>query len=407
MPKETLNDRMRGEAHGGCDPQVVDSSGEHLNNIEHESTDIFLYGGNIAAACMATNAVARPQVDLTDEEQRTMKLQMNRTNAQRNRDRKRMMVDILQAESDQLTKSNMELKNQNLGIRKVIDIVKQQLKKRGEQHSIQISPAMPQPKKQKVKMRVEPLPRLPPLLSSTATGSRGGRGLFLGGQQASAQYQAKSYLDRDILVDAMARDIVIREQRVLREQLLANMLDNQQATYVQQQPGVITTPQRLNSASLSSSSRLDPQARPTSLPSSENTGSSILASHLRAADGILQVNPSVVLGFQPPFSLVQQSNLLKLLRRNDLSGGGPAVTRPSDALHRRPERTSYDLLRQVSAPAALLSDITPREAGSRSSSGGSSNPRSSVDVLLAAASASYVATNTLELLAQQKGNLFQ
>jgi hypothetical protein len=67
---------------------------------------------------------------------------MNRANAQRNRDRKRVVVDILQAESDRLTTSNMELKNQNSEIRKVIDIVNQQLKKTGEQHRIQISPAI-------------------------------------------------------------------------------------------------------------------------------------------------------------------------------------------------------------------------------------------------------------------------
>jgi hypothetical protein len=80
---------------------------------------------------------------------------MNRTNAQRNRDRKRIMVYILEAESDRLTKSNMELKNQNSEIRKVIDTVKQQLKKRGEHHSIQISRlAIPPPTKREVDMLV-------------------------------------------------------------------------------------------------------------------------------------------------------------------------------------------------------------------------------------------------------------
>jgi hypothetical protein len=238
-------------------------------------------------------------------------------------------------------------------------------------------------------MRVQPPRHLPPLLSATATGSRGIPGLFLGGQQALlAQDQAKSYMgSRDSLVDAMARDIVIREQHVLREQLLANMLlVNQQAPSSSvQQPGVSTIStlhQRLNGTSLSSSSRLvleDHQARPTTaLPSSESTRFSLLANHL-LADGILQVDPSVVLGFRslPPFSLAQQeSNLLKLLRQNaDRSSGGPAVARPPTVttLHRRPERTSYALVQQVSAPVALLSAITPREAGRSSSAGGSSS----------------------------------
>jgi hypothetical protein len=161
MSKETAldEDRKRGEAHRLCEPaHVVEISGGEPLHIEQESTAIFMYGGNIAAACMATNAVASPQVSLTDEEQRTKRLEMSRTNAQRNRERKRVVVDILRAEGDRLTKSNMELKNQNSEIRKAIDIVKKQhqLKKRGEQHSIQISPAISPPKKQKVEMRVQP-----------------------------------------------------------------------------------------------------------------------------------------------------------------------------------------------------------------------------------------------------------
>jgi hypothetical protein len=97
---------------------------------------------------------------------------------------------------------------------------------------------------------------------------------------------------------------------------------------------------------------------------------------------------------------------MKLLQQNDRSDGGPAVmvARPSAVLHQRPERTCYDLVQQqVSAPVALLSAITSREVGRSSSSGYSA--RSSANV--AAASASYVGTNTLEFLAQQKGcNLF-
>ena len=93
-----------------------------------EGTELLYGGSNIAAACAATNAVARPQVDLTDEEQRTKRLQMNRANAQRNRDRKRIMIDMLQSEKSQLTETNAALKKHNAELREAIKSIKLRLR---------------------------------------------------------------------------------------------------------------------------------------------------------------------------------------------------------------------------------------------------------------------------------------
>ena len=103
------------------------SSHEEPQTIQ-EGTELLYGGSNIAAACAATNAVARPQVDLTDEQQRTKRLQMNRANAQRNRDRKRIMIDMLQNEKSQLIETNAALKKQNAELGEAIKAIKLRLR---------------------------------------------------------------------------------------------------------------------------------------------------------------------------------------------------------------------------------------------------------------------------------------
>ena len=92
-----------------------------------------MYASNIAAACVAANALTRPQADLTDQQQKRRRLQMNRNNAQRNRDRKRIMIDMLQTEKTRLTTLNEKLQDKNKVINKHIDELKKNLESKSKQ----------------------------------------------------------------------------------------------------------------------------------------------------------------------------------------------------------------------------------------------------------------------------------
>eukprot|EP00525_Craspedostauros_australis_P009525 CAMPEP_0198134418 /NCGR_PEP_ID=MMETSP1442-20131203/60067_1 /TAXON_ID= /ORGANISM="Craspedostauros australis, Strain CCMP3328" /LENGTH=546 /DNA_ID=CAMNT_0043795561 /DNA_START=746 /DNA_END=2385 /DNA_ORIENTATION=- len=88
------------------------------------STDDMTYTSNIAAACAATNAEIQNQPELSEELQKVRRLEMNRVNAQRNRNRKRILIDMIQAEQQELLIANSALKHENEQLRNAIRQVK-------------------------------------------------------------------------------------------------------------------------------------------------------------------------------------------------------------------------------------------------------------------------------------------
>jgi hypothetical protein len=182
------------------DPPITvscDLREENASTGEPEE-DSDMYASNIAAACLAANALTRPQADLTDQQQKRRRLQMNRNNAQRNRDRKRIMIDMLQTEKTQLTTSNEKLQDENEVLNKHIDELKKNLENKSKQ------------KKAHTPKSVAPSTSIDPSRPSTMEG-------FNTSIQPSST--PGSLLYREGIVDALARDIL------LQEQLLASRLD--------------------------------------------------------------------------------------------------------------------------------------------------------------------------------------
>jgi hypothetical protein len=163
-----------------------------------EPGDSDVYADNIAAACAAANALTKPQADLTDREQKRRRLQMNRNNAQRNRDRKRIMIDMLQTEKTQLATLNEKLQNENEVFLKHIDELKKNLENKSKQ------------KKAHTPESVATSSSLDPSRPSTLEG-------FNIPVQPSSKHDSLLY--REGIVDALARDML------LQEQLLVSRLD--------------------------------------------------------------------------------------------------------------------------------------------------------------------------------------
>ena len=111
---------------GGQFHMIERDDGEGVDALQNSATDgnVSIYAGNVAAACAAANAVMKPQLDRSDQEQKKRKLQMNRTNAQRNRDRKRIMLDLLQTDKAELTAKNDFLKAEKMQLLSCIDELK-------------------------------------------------------------------------------------------------------------------------------------------------------------------------------------------------------------------------------------------------------------------------------------------
>jgi hypothetical protein len=176
-----------------CDMGEVEA---RASTEEPEDSD--MYADNIAAACAASNALTKPQADLTDQEQKRRRLQMNRNNAQRNRDRKRIMIDMLETEMTQLTTLNGKLQTENEVFRTHIDELKKNLENKKKQ------------KKAHTPESVATSSNLDPSRPSTLEG-------FNTPAQPSSTHDSLLY--REGIVDALARDML------LQEQLLVNRLD--------------------------------------------------------------------------------------------------------------------------------------------------------------------------------------
>jgi hypothetical protein len=157
-----------------------------------------MYADNIATACAAANALTKPQADLTDKEQKRRRLQVNRNNAQRNRDRKRIMIDILQTEKTQLTTLNEKLRNENEVFRTHIDELKKNLESKSKQ------------KKVRTPESVATSSSFDPSRPSTL------ECFNIPGQPSSTH---DSLLYPEGIVDALAREML------LQEQLLVSLLD--------------------------------------------------------------------------------------------------------------------------------------------------------------------------------------
>ena len=285
-----------------CDEQE-DTSKEDVRSPAHEESESLpvgadlLYGGsNIAAACAATNAIARPQVDLTDEQQRIKRLQMNRANAQRNRDRKRIMIDMLRSEKNQLIESNTVLKAHNEELRKAIEHVKLRLRK-FDKEEVQSGNAPG------TKRKLD-FGRLPVDIQSAT----------------QAQRAPNPFSYRTDVVNAMARDLL------LQEQLLVNRLNHAPHTRNQQLCPLLLNP--------SDGQINDRQGAMDGIQSQMNLG-------------MMQLNqPSMLL----PRNFPLQPNLI---------GGFPYGGQRSLGLVGAPS-LRLDSPFQVPARAALLSSITPR-----------------------------------------------
>ena len=186
--------------------------GDRAGNPVDQSASL-IYGGNIAAACFATNAAAaRPQADLSDEQQRRRRLQMNRANAQRNRDRKRIMIDMLQAEKDSLAASNAHLNQWNQELRSVIDAIK--IKKSLDDQSsrsLKVSDSLPLAANSRERRKTD--------LSVFPAGNDDGQiahQRHLIPHHLNHLPSAGSLLNRDSLVNAMARDLLAQEELLAR-----------------------------------------------------------------------------------------------------------------------------------------------------------------------------------------------
>jgi hypothetical protein len=107
------------DSHGDhCLVEEVDPSSRG-RRMEEEIVEL-VYGGNISAACEATNAVARPQATYNEPEHMARKLHKCRMNAQSNRDRKKVMIGMLGSDRDQLIEHNSKLKEENEVLRRLI-----------------------------------------------------------------------------------------------------------------------------------------------------------------------------------------------------------------------------------------------------------------------------------------------
>jgi bZIP transcription factor len=173
------------------------------------AADAVLYGGYIAAACAATNAVGRPAIDLTDEEQKTKRLQMNRANAQRNRDRKKIMVDMLRTEKSQLDESNANLRKKIQELRHAIEVVK--TLSRSEASGHQGADLQPSHQKAGTKRKL-------PVDVQTDDTQQHAR--VITQPQQNQQHVGNPYIYRNNVVNAMARNLL------LQEQLLAHRLSH-------------------------------------------------------------------------------------------------------------------------------------------------------------------------------------
>ena len=85
-----------------------------------------LYGGNIAAACRATNesVVTSRQEDTDDDKEKQRQRASNRLTAWQSRERKRIEFEVMQERKAELTRKNAELKKENEQIRLLIRRIK-------------------------------------------------------------------------------------------------------------------------------------------------------------------------------------------------------------------------------------------------------------------------------------------
>jgi len=102
----------------------------HTNQTNHAIDPWFLYGGNIAAACQATNAVVdvhhrtKDEEKAVEDEEKKRQRANSRLTAWQSRERKRIEFEVLQERESELKKRNQELQQENEKLKIIIDSLK-------------------------------------------------------------------------------------------------------------------------------------------------------------------------------------------------------------------------------------------------------------------------------------------
>lgn len=133
---------LRHNGNDDSETKPPDKKRRNENNSTKEESD--LYGGNVAAACKAANAETQNPADLTNTQRKERLLRVSRIDTQRNRDRKRIIMSMMEDNKKRLTVVNGNLKQESAFLRALVDSLKQQ-RLASQQHTTNgdVSPFQP------------------------------------------------------------------------------------------------------------------------------------------------------------------------------------------------------------------------------------------------------------------------